>query len=1262
MSPFFFTRSGRAGGPLLALLALAVVASPVLAQGNADQAADMLLLSARKAYNDKNQGFAVARFREFLGRFGGHRNAPAARYGLALALLESSPPNYQEARDLLQGLTGNRDLPEYSSVLYHHGLALRGLGVQELAAARARPQEAPQHRNTANQRFEEAGRSFAAAATAFAAKAGPVPPGNKELPLDLEWAARARCEQAEMLLRLLKTKDAQHASAPFLQDPLLTKSRYRDLGRYYHGFACFLLADYPATETTLSMLAPFGDPVFGTHARYLLARTHHLAEERAEAALHYEGVLNAYAHNKKAAEEALRRPELMQKDPVEKTRVEALVRDPAPDHVARSSFYWGVLLYEGGRFADARSRFAEFPGRYPGSTLKGEAQLRLGFCQVQLKEYGEAIKTLQPLVDLDRRLSDQVLLWIAKARAGAAPDPGNAAGREQALRVALETFRQAAERAQQQANQDPEARTRRAEILLEAADTMQVAKQFKEAAGVYNQLLGEKSLPRREEEIQQRLIAALHLAGDYNESDRAVARFLEKYPRSTLLPDVLFRQAENSYFSALAAEKAPNLPDRAKELTRLHDETAKRYQAVIDKYPEYPQVNLARYGLAMTFYRKGDLLKAKEVLEAIPQGERNGPLGEVPYLMADCLLRLAPTAIPDDALETGKLEEQLRTAAEMLEGFVGAQANHPHTADALLRLGLCQQRLAMLLAQPPDKARALASARAAYERFRQPPLNQHPYQAQALFERAKVLAAQGDVNGAINELRRFTNDPLKNSRPAPLALVQMATYLRGQNRAGEAVAVLARGREQFEGPLAGDPQRADWISLLRYHHGLAIREAGKLPEARAAFDLVVKQAGGRPEAIEAALRLGQCLKDEGRQKLAAAQNAQGPAANALREEGARFLRESIQYLENQAEQLKQKQASADVRARMMYEIAWAYRDLAEREIAAARVAIRAEQAKKLGPALAQAAPEVPLSKIPMQPSEKKARDQYLALLAAFPDQPLAGDARFELTEMYAQRDEHDAAIKLLTEGLDKEPPAELTEKIRLRLAACQAAKGNLRAAQAQFDAVAQNLKGPLAAQAHYRAGECLFEAGQHAEAIKRLAPFRDKGEWQNLPGLTDRALLRLGHAYAHLKDWDRSRQAHEQVVARFGNSPWVHEARYGMAWALQQQKQYDQAANLYNQVAMGNPTETAAKAQVQLGLCRLEQQRFAEAANALLVVPYTYDYPDLSAVALLEAARAFQQLKQGDQAARLLRRIIREHPQTRWAEAARDRLEGLKGS
>ena len=160
-------------------------------------------------------------------------------------------------------------------------------------------------------------------------------------------------------------------------------------------------------------------------------------------------------------------------------------------------------------------------------------------------------------------------------------------------------------------------------------------------------------------------------------------------------------------------------------------------------------------------------------------------------------------------------------------------------------------------------------------------------------------------------------------------------------------------------------------------------------------------------------------------------------------------------------------------------------------------------------------------------------------------------------------------------------------------------------------------------QAKYRAGECHLHLEAPAEAVKYLAVFRDQGAFQNLPGLTDRALLRLGFALGQLKQWNPSRQAYEQVVNRFGSSPWVHEARYGIGWAFQNLGQYDNAVNAYNQLINNVATELAARAQMNIGLCRLAQKRYAEASTALLVVPFTYDYPHLNALAWLRRLALF---------------------------------------
>ena len=113
---------------------------------------------------------------------------------------------------------------------------------------------------------------------------------------------------------------------------------------------------------------------------------------------------------------------------------------------------------------------------------------------------------------------------------------------------------------------------------------------------------------------------------------------------------------------------------------------------------------------------------------------------------------------------------------------------------------------------------------------------------------------------------------------------------------------------------------------------------------------------------------------------------------------------------------------------------------------------------------------------------------YAAHVANFNDTLLGIDARFELAELLADRDEFDAAIKLLKEANDVEPRGdkmptpELVDRIRIRLGSCLAAKKDFDAALGYFDAVGNNPKSPLVAQGLYRAGEVLIAKGEPAKA------------------------------------------------------------------------------------------------------------------------------------------------------------------------------------
>jgi TolA-binding protein len=1257
---------------VLAILAALFLASTALGQGTPDQQAEILLNAARKAYNEKNYAFAQQKFREYLTKFGNHKEVQAGRYGLALTLIEGPEKKYDEARDLLQTLAANKDFPDRIFATYYAGVAHRGLGLMELAKADAQPNnpaEAARLQTIAQQHFGNAIPQFTTAIAAFLAKVE-NPVEKDSLTIEAEWVARARCDLAEMNLRVGKVKEAQSSAAPFVADPTWSKSQYRNLGRYYHGYASVLLKDNVAGQKTLSLLAPFDDQVFGNHARYLLARTHHLTDERAEATAHYDGTITDYAKAKAAALDLLKQPQKFKNDPEIRVRLEALVKNPPPDHVARSTFYVGVLHYEGGKFSDAVTRLAEFIKQFPQSPLRTEADVRIGYCQVQLKQYADAIKTLTPLVDKEARLSDQVLFWLAKAQAGAAPEASaNPQGHQQTIALAINTLRQAADRAQKAADKDPEAKTRRSEIMLELADQMQRIWQNKEAAAVYNQLLNDKALPERDEEIMQRWTNALHLSGAYDDSDKACLAFQLRFPQSTLTPNVLFVYAENSFFRIAAAEKNPNQAERAKELARLFGETQTRFKKVIEKYPEFAKISIARYSLGLTYYRANDLTNALKIFNDIPAADRAGELGLTSYLIADCLLRQTPNTVPDDALAAGKMEQQLKTAAEALNTFIGAQPKDPNVPDALIKFGLCQQRLAGLSAQPQERIKMYNEARATYEKLMRKDFGNHPIHiAYATFERAKCITLAGDINTGINELRKFTTDPLRQTLVAPQAVLQLATYLRSQNKAPEAADVLAKNRDFFEQMLNKEPDKekaTGMIVLLRYHQGVALREMNKLPEAREIFETVVKLGSQRVEATEAALRIGQCLKDEGQLRLEMGRKLRTTAkkpeeiaqVQKVEGEGYKFIRDAADYLEKQADAVKANPALQDVRGRMLYEAAWAARTVAEPEVAAAKLAIQQEMLKKLNPPSAKfPPPDVPLAKVPLQPSEKRARAIYKTLIDQVGDVAIATEARFELAELLAQRDEHDAAMAFLNEVLDKEPAPELTEKIRLRLGSIHAAKGNIKGALQQFDAVAANPKSPLLGWAHYRAGEALIQNQQYPEAVKRLVIVRDNPSFGNVPGLTDRALLRLGFANAQLKNWGESRNAYDRLVNAFPTSIWVDEARYGQGWAFQQEKNLEGAANAYSQVVGKTPTELGAKAQLQIGLCRMEQKRFQDAANAFLVIPTTYDYPELKAAALLEAGKAYLELKQVDNANRQFERILREHPGTPWAEAAKEKL------
>src|SRR5262245_58478303 len=93
-------RCGRLFSLLAVAVSLAAIVLPAWAAD--DKAAEKALTEARQAFEQKNFQAALQRYRDFLAKFADHKDAPAARLGLALTLFEQPEPDFAGAAEQLQ--------------------------------------------------------------------------------------------------------------------------------------------------------------------------------------------------------------------------------------------------------------------------------------------------------------------------------------------------------------------------------------------------------------------------------------------------------------------------------------------------------------------------------------------------------------------------------------------------------------------------------------------------------------------------------------------------------------------------------------------------------------------------------------------------------------------------------------------------------------------------------------------------------------------------------------------------------------------------------------------------------------------------------------------------------------------------------------------------------------------------------------------------------------------------------------------------------
>ncbi len=1228
-----------------------------------------LLGSGRDMLNQKNPGTAAERYRQFIREFPQRKEINSARYSLAVALLEMPNRDFGPIIEALTPAAADATLPERPAALYLLGLAQKTTGIWLLEQAATKPAaEAQKPRTDGNTLLEQAQQNFGVSAALYAAR---VPVANPPvMTSDTEWSLRARCDQGDALLRMGRQKEALGVLASVLKAPAAVSGQSHALAILAGGTAQLQLGDDMTAVKLLTSLAPFNQQAIGLRARHLLASIHIKHGQLAEATVQLDAVLAGLLAEQRAVDALIKNPESFRMRPEEKLRYEVYLRE---------SFIWGAqatfdsacVLQAQGKLAEAITRYSQYLQANPQGPRAVEARMHQAACFVQNKQGQEALRVLKGLQD-DPVIGDQVLLWQSRAVIAAANVAEQKAA-DQSYAVALDHLLRASAKVATIQGDAPEIKARKGEILLEMAHAHELLRQFKEASGIFGKAQLEGS-PEQAEVALQRQAIVLGLAGLNKESEDLCAKFVSAYPQSPLLPEVLLRQADNIFNGALVSPAAPADPGRQ----AMFAEAAKRYGVFVTRFPEHPSNGSGRFGLGSCYYNLGDLPKAIEAFKGIPDPERVGPLAVTSYLMGDALLRTLPP-ISDDAIALNRALEQLEEASKLLGSFAASNESSPQTPDALVKLGMACQKQASLLADPAERRKVYESAQQAYHKVvgRFP---QHPAFAAAVLENAKLMAELGDVNGAVGQLGRFMQDPLKGSPLAPAAMASMGQFMLKQNRAAEAVNMLQQARQTYEPQLAADPSRVEMLAQLQLAHAMSLKAAGKTPESLVILESIAKQFAARPEGVEAAWRLSQVKRDDIAAKtnaawqalVAARGNAQQlPAAQQAFDTSLAALRSMGDEFAKKAADMEKADAQPELRARVMAEAAITAHLVGQTDLAMAKNKLELEAIAKISNRIAaekpnlqpppvQKAPELKLALLPLTPGESRMLQIAGKLLDDLGDTQAASEVRIKLIEFHMDRQLWDKALPLLGEQMTRDPAPHAADRWKLKMADCLVRKGEVAKALQLIDPILQNRENPNRPAAICVAGECYLAQKNWGSTVERMTRFRDVSQYTAIPGVSDRGLIQLAQGLIQSNNWDAARQTCEVLMQRFPQSPRALEARFTAGFALQKMGQFDPAIRNFEELSKRDRTEFAAKAQFQIGVCRMEQKKFAEALQAFLTVVYCHEYPELTATARIEASRALEAMKQAPQAKEMVQRVLAENPNGPWNAAAQKRLAEIK--
>lgn len=906
---------------------------------------------------------------------------------------------------------------------------------------------------------------------------------------------------------------------------------------------------------------------------------------------------------------------------------------PKSDHADRALYFQGDALYAAGDKQAAMAAFQKLVQGYPNSAQLARAYYDLGIVQQELQLDKEASATFAAFLNNNKfaqhELAPEIRLRLALSQYNlqefAAAEKGFVAVAEQKdfplADFALLRLGQC--------------KIELGQLEQAAALLSDVPKRFPQSPYKAEALVAAGRCYFSIDKLTEARAALSALAGGAEPVAAEAAYWLGRTLLKQDQPQEALKTLENAAGRFKQGAFAPYLQlariDALYELPERRQETPALYEAFVKQHGQHPLTPQATYMWALSALGEEKYPQARAVAESFlnkAEYQQHELYPAVMYIGAEATLL-------SDQSNAGNRQQ----AEKLYRSLVTRFPDHPRSPRAHLRIGWClltDEKFA-------DVAGYLSGAL--------PKLKEPEQQAEAHLLIGRSRAAAGDHGQAITALEAALRADAQWVRRDEV-LLALAESLQQQMRLDDAAGRL--------NTLAKDFPQSDLRAAAFYQLGEIAQKQNKLDEAIRHFSQVVSQHADSQFA--AAARYGLALAHFNKQdfgQTVAVLNA------LLVDETEPAVAARGRYLRGLAFQQQKEFAKAadDLTAFLQSQPEPPDLHDARYALALCRIGnnqlVEAEAA--LGDLLKGASNyehadkvyyELGHALLKQQDKQPAAASAFRMLAEKMPESPLAAESWFHVGRFHekaAEATDDEAGKKAawskasdaFAAGVKTAKAAELREKLLYKL-------GEMQFRQAEHATAAQTLQtqtkefpnGDLYGPARYLAAESLFRADDFTAALPLFVDVANR----KVENHHAAALYRAGDCAARLKQWSESEKHYSALIQLFGDFPQIDEARYGKAWALQNQNKMAEAVAQYEQVTELTETETAAKARFMIGEIAFAQKKYEEAIEHFLLVAVGYPYAEWQALARYEAGRCFRELGKQEEALRTWKELVNKHP------------------